>query len=508
MDAAHPKRIHDASRSSVRPLAEQAFSRAAGTPLVGGNSVRLLRDARENYPAWLEAINAAQATIHFESYIIHEDEVGREFAAALAAKAKAGVRVCVLYDWLGGLGKTSARFWNDLRQAGVEVRCFNPLQFDSPFGWLTRDHRKVITVDGSVAFVTGLCVGADWVGDTERNIEPWRDTGVELRGPAVAHVEQAFTQSWRAAGGSVERSELPNRMEISPAGDVNLRVIASEPQTAALYRLDQLIAAGARERLWLTDAYFVGTTSYVSALRAAARDGVDVRLLVPGASDIPFINSLSRSGYRPLLEAGVRVFEWNGSMLHAKTAVADGRWARVGSTNLNLASWIGNWELDVAIEDERFAGEMEEMYLQDLTHSTEIILSDRKKVQLSEQPEQRASRAGVKRGDSRSAGSTGRAAAGAIGIGNAVGAAITNHRRLGPAEAKVLARAGVVLLGVAVLAVLFPRVIIVPLMVLSAWIGIALLIKAYKLRAQKRSSQATLSPSNTQPANDAKRYEP
>jgi hypothetical protein len=145
-----------------------------------------------------------------------------------------------------------------------------------------------------------------------------------------------------------------------------MRIVATVPYTAALFRVDQLVAALAQRTLWLTDAYFAGTTPYVQALRAAARDGVDVRILVPGSSDIPVLRPLSRAGYRPLLEAGVRVFEWNGSMLHAKTAVADGRWARVGSTNLNLASWIGNRELDAMVEDEAFARDMEAMYLEDL----------------------------------------------------------------------------------------------------------------------------------------------
>ena len=126
--------------------------------------------------------------------------------------------------------------------------------------------------------------------------------------------------------------------------------------------VDQLFAALARHTLWLTDAYYAGTTPYVQAVRSAAADGVDVRLLVPGTSDIPALRPLSRAGYRPLLEAGVRVFEWNGSMLHAKTAVTDGKWARVGSTNLNLASWLGNRELDVIVEDQPFARRMEEMY--------------------------------------------------------------------------------------------------------------------------------------------------
>ena len=151
------------------------------------------------------------------------------------------------------------------------------------------------------------------------------------------------------------------------------RVISGEPGMFRTYRLDQFIAATAQRNLWLTDAYFVATTSYVQALGEAARDGVDVRLLVPGSSDVPALQPIVRAGYRSLIEAGIRVFEWNGSMLHAKTAVADGRWARVGSTNLNLASWATNWELDVVVEDAGFAEAMEAMYLEDLANATEIV---------------------------------------------------------------------------------------------------------------------------------------
>jgi cardiolipin synthase len=191
----------------------------------------------------------------------------------------------------------------------------------------------------------------------------------------VADIERAFAQAWATTGLPLPLSELPRREDVPPAGTVSLRVIASEPSTAGLYRLDTLVAAGAQRSLWLTDAYFVGTTVYIQALVAAAKDGVDVRLLVPGASDLVLIRALSRAGYRPLLEGGVRVFEWNGSMLHAKTAVADGRWARVGSSNLNPSSWLGNWELDIAVEDEGFAHAMEDMFLNDLEQATEIVLS-------------------------------------------------------------------------------------------------------------------------------------
>jgi len=170
---------------NVRVLANQMFSRAAGSPLVAGNSVRLLRDAAENYPAMLDAIRGARRAVHFESYIIHEDEAGREFAEAMCAKAREGVRVRLIYDWMGALGAARGRFWRGMRAAGVEVRCFNPPRFDSPFGWMSRDHRKLLACDGEVAFVTGLCVGQRWVGYPEKRIEPWRDTGVEIRGPAV-----------------------------------------------------------------------------------------------------------------------------------------------------------------------------------------------------------------------------------------------------------------------------------------------------------------------------------
>ena len=165
------------SQQAVRELANQAFSRAAGAQLISGNHVRLLKDARENYPAWLGAIRDAKHHIYFESYIIHEDDAGREFADALLAKAGTGVRVRLIYDWLGGFGKASRRFWNRLREGGVEVRCYSPPRLDSPFGWVSRDHRKMIGVDGKVGFISGLCVGIAWVGDAVKKLEPWRDTG-------------------------------------------------------------------------------------------------------------------------------------------------------------------------------------------------------------------------------------------------------------------------------------------------------------------------------------------
>jgi cardiolipin synthase len=472
----HPERDQ---MPPVRALANQAFSRASGAPLVEGNQVRLLIDARENYPAWLEAINAAKHHIHFESYIIHEDDTGWMFADALTAKAREGVRVRLIYDWMGGFGKTSRSFWNHLRAGGVEVRCYNPPRLDSPFGWLSRDHRKMLAVDGQVGFITGLCVGRMWTGVPEKKLEPWRDTGVEVRGPAVADIERSFAQVWAMMGAPVPEDEMVSGEALARAGDVSLRVVASVPSTAGMLRLDQLIAALARERLWLTDAYYAGTTSYVQAIRAAAQDGVDVRLLVPNATDIPVLKPLSRAGYRPLLEAGVRVFEWNGTMLHAKTAVADGRWARIGSTNLNIASWFGNCELDAVVEDSSFACLMEETYLKDLDNATEVVLDAKHKVRAPGEPSH------PRHAMTSGGGSGGRAAAGAIRIGNVIGAAFTNRRVLEPVEARLMFTIGTLLLSLAILFWFFPRLLVYPLIVVFVWIGISLLYRGYNLHHVK-----------------------
>lgn len=466
------------SSAPLRLLAEQALSRTAGAPLVPGNRVRLLRDAAENYPAWLDAIASAQRTLFFENYIIENDAVGARFVAALAERARAGVQVRVIYDWFGGLGLGSKRLLAPLAQAGAEVRVFNKPWIGSTFGWMQRDHRKMMAVDGRIGYVSGLCVSARWEGSAERGIAPWRDTGVEITGPAVVDLERAFAQVWAAAGSPLPESAYSDPSRLIRTGDTTLRVMANQPNHANLYRLDQLIATMATRTLWLTDAYYVGLVSYVQALRAAAQDGVDVRLLVPGVSNLVAVSTLSRAGYRSLLEAGVRVFEWNGAMLHAKTAVADGLWARVGSTNLNITSWIGNYELDVAIEDADFAAQMEAQYEEDLTHATEIVLSTHNRVRPAGAPGYRRSH----RRRGRFRGSASRAAAGALRIGNTVGAAMSNHRVLGPAEAGVMVLVAAVTLLLILVSLLWPLVLLVPLSLLGLWIAVSLLTRAYLLR--------------------------
>lgn len=464
----------------VKLATDQVFSRAAGAALLEGNQVELLCDACENYPAWKDAIAAARVYVHFEIYIFTDDEVGQEFSALLQEKARQGVQVRVIYDWLGAIGKTSGRFWRELRDAGAEVRAFNPPNLGEPLGWLRRDHRKCLVVDGEVAFVTGLCLGKVWTGDPEKNLAPWRDTGVLVRGPAVREVALAFAEMWSQIGEPVPAELLPEPpgdpgAQQVRAGDIAVRVVAASPGTGSIFRLDLAVASAAHRTLWLTDAYYAGTSSYVEALRAAAQDGVDVRLLVPGrGSDIAVVQAISRAGYRSLLEAGVRVFEWNGPMIHAKSAVADGKWARVGSTNLNISSWVGNWELDLVIENEDFAREMEEQYLEDLKGSTEVLLRPSRRVLPAGEVRARRLRGG--------GGSAGRAAMGAIRMGRMLGAVMTS-RLLGPAEARLMERSGLLLVALSPVAFLWPQVIAWPFAIFALWMGISLLIGALRARS-------------------------
>jgi cardiolipin synthase len=471
---------------------DQAISRAAGARRIDGNSVRLLRDAAENYPAWLDAIATAERYVYFEAYIMRDDVSGRRFADALIERARAGVTVRLLYDWMGAFAKTPLRFWDSLRAAGIEVRCFNPFTLASPLGWVHRDHRKSGVVDGRIGFITGLCVGDAWVGDPERGIAPWRDTGVEVRGPAVAEVEGAFSRVWSVVGAPIPPEELTAREDIPVEGDTSVRVVASEPWRARLLRLDELVAGAARETLWLTDAYYAGMPTHVQALRAAAKDGVDVRLLVPGGTDIPLLRPLSQAGYRPLLEAGVRVFEWNGPMMHAKTSVADGRLARVGSSNLNIASWLGNYELDAVIEDTAFAECMVQSYLDDLEHATEVVLRGRRRSHVARDAPSGAARGRRAHDRRKMSGSAGRGVAGAIRLGNTVTAAVTDRRVLASADSRAIAIAGAVLVALAVVAVLWPRVFAIPIAILSVWFGGAMLLQSYRLRTNKQPTPVTL----------------
>ncbi len=353
----------------------RAIDRAAGARPVGGNRLEHYADSPRALDAMLAAIAAARSTIHFENYIIRDDATGRRFAAALVDRARAGVRVRVLYDALGSFG-TGRRFWRGLRHAGVEVRAFHPLVTPRPFELLQRDHRKLVVTDGGWAMLGGLCIGDEWVGDPARGRRPWRDTMVAVSGPAAAALDVAFARIWRRVGPALPADELAP--DPAPCGNSTVRVVEGVPGRARVYRAVQLLAASAAERLWITDAYLIAPAPLYASLLDAARSGVDVRLLVPGASDLPVVRNVTRIGYRELLRAGVRVFEYQGPMIHAKTLLVDRRWARVGSSNLNVSSLLTNFELDIAAECEELTGELAAQFRRDLAASREIVLRPRR----------------------------------------------------------------------------------------------------------------------------------
>jgi phosphatidylserine/phosphatidylglycerophosphate/cardiolipin synthase-like enzyme len=464
-------RLLPGGRAAIRALADQALSRAAGAPLVAGNDVRVLRDAAENYPAWDAAIDGADSSIQVEMYIIRRDRVGRAFVDRLAAKARQGVAVRVLYDWFGSGTSPALGLFRPLLRAGGEVRVFNPPTFAPAFGWLRRDHRKLITVDDRVAFVSGLCVSEKWLAQPGRRRLPWRDTGVALRGPVVAHAVEAFADMWRLSGGVLPDAPLPAADSLPEAGPVHVRLVPTEPFTASMLRLDLLVAAMARETLWITDAYFLDHGPYLESLRRAAADGVDVRLLLPRDSDLGWSVPAARTLYRTLLEGGVRVYEWNGSMIHAKTAVVDGRWSRVGSTNLNLNSWLGNWELDVAIEDTRVSSTLAAHFEEDLGQATEIVLHHGRRSR-NRAPASARTRA---RGSAR------RVVRAVSGVGRSVGAAVTGSRPLGDYELVPLLSGGLLLVGLAAAAYAYPSVVVWPAVALAVWTGLSLLGEAMRL---------------------------
>jgi cardiolipin synthase len=354
-----------------RDALDLAIDRATGARPIGGNLLVHHPDSPRALAAMLDLIAGAQRWVHFENYIIRDDRTGLRFAEALAERARAGIRVRVLYDALGSSG-TSRRYWRSLRLAGVDVRAFHPLLAPRFLDAFARDHRKLAVADGAHAMIGGLCIGDEWGGDPARRRRPWRDSMVTVTGPAAAAADGAFGRIWERAGAPLP----PDELEADPAecGPGVVRVVAGAPGRARMYRAVQFLAASARQRLWITDAYLIAPRPLYAALLDAARDGVDVRLLVPGTSDLPLLRNFTRVGYRELLHAGARIFEWQGPMLHAKTLVVDQHWARVGSSNLNVSSLLGNYELDLIAESDELAAALAHQFLRDLASCQEIAL--------------------------------------------------------------------------------------------------------------------------------------
>lgn len=359
-----------------RPF-HRAVDRASNAPAIPGNRVTLLIDGPETYDVMLAQIASSAHRIHLEQYIFNDDACGRRFADALIARAEAGITVRVLYDWFGCLG-TPRRFWRRLRDAGVEVRAFGAPRVDDPLLMFVRDHRKVLVVDGARGVTGGLCIGDEWLGDESGHHLPWRDTAIAIEGPAARGLDGAFARAWSFAGGAVPDDAAEVGPDVPAMGDTAVRVVATEPGYERTFRAIDLLLAGAQEKVWVTEAYFVALPRIYQGFKDAARDGVDIRVLVPGQSDIRVVRNLTRSGYRGLLSARVRIWEWNGPMLHAKTIVVDGRWTKIGSSNLNPSSLLANWELDVLIDDPHMAGAVERQFLGDIARSSEVVRRPRR----------------------------------------------------------------------------------------------------------------------------------
>jgi cardiolipin synthase len=466
------------------------IERATGGPTIIGNELKLHFEGPATFAAWLEDIERATKFIYFENYLVRDDELGRELRDALARKAAQGIPVHVIYDWLG-CWATPRSLWKPLLKAGGQVHAFNPpgLRLGDPFGAVQRDHRKLLVVDGESAHIGGMCVGIEWAGT--RTKAPWRDTGVSIRGAAARTAALAFERMWTEVRGPLSLSA--NLKPPVQAGNTPVWLIEGEPGRARVYRSVHLNASRATDSIWITDAYFVAPRSLSEALAAAAQQGVDVRILVPAHNNWPIVGSMSRGGYRFLLESGVRIFEWQGPMIHAKTAVVDGMWCRVGSSNLNTASLMGNWELDVGVLDDGLARQLQGLYLADLASSVEIVLPGRTKPNLpsfrlspistaSLDPggplQQRLERRGRVKGLVT--------LASLVRAREALGSALAGNRRLGREDRTMLGTLSFTILVFAVVAALVPTLIGWVVAILAAWLalttGVRALLQARRAR--------------------------
>ena len=347
--------------------------------------MRLLHDGPETFDEMLELIHHARKSVAIESYIFRSDEVGQRFFDALTGAVGRGVHVRVLTDWIGGRGE-SRKFFANLRKRGVEVRIFNPPGFRPWFGLVPRDHRKLLVADESIGVTGGVGVGREWlVGVAKQRRGRWRDAAIRIEGPAAADMLQAFENMWRRVTGKERRGshrllkKRPTGAHIDPAthAPALVGIIEGEPLRLRVARALQMQAIAAERSIWIASAYFTPSYSEVEALTGAARDGVDVRILVPSRNDHPWVTLLTRRYYRRLLTNGVRVWEWKGEMMHAKTSVVDGRWVRVGSTDFNMLGVAINYELDALVEDPEVGREAEERFLTDLEESREITMRSR-----------------------------------------------------------------------------------------------------------------------------------
>jgi len=364
------ERIETVDRDLVRVV-----SRVAGAPPVPGNQVRVFPDPDGAAGAMLHAIDEASESIHFEVYIFKDDEAGTMFRDRLVAAARRGVQVRLLVDSVGSF-LTRYKFLQPIVDAGGEVATFLSVgKLSGAFNVNLRNHRKVTVIDGRIAYTGGLNVGNEYGGPRRRVVGPWRDTHMEVRGPSVARLQDVFAEDWHFATGKEvdERRSFP-ALEI--AGSELVHVLPSGPDSdwEAIHHAIFAAITRATEHVFVTTPYFVPDRAMLVALAVAALRGVDVRLLVPYRSDHPLVLAAGRYHYVDLLRAGVRIFEYQGGMLHAKTVEVDKRWATVGSANLDLRSFRLNFELNLVAYGKDVATELHQTFLRDLERAGEVSL--------------------------------------------------------------------------------------------------------------------------------------
>ena len=351
------------------------------SPLIKGNKVALLADGQAAYAAMFKVIQNAKDHINLESYIIEDDETGRKFADLLLQKQVKGVQVNIIYDSVGSMN-TPESFFQRLRDGGIHVVGFNPLSpLDAGEKWgLThRDHRKILIADGNVAIVGGINISEVYSsspfrrGQNEKAPIHWRDTDIQIEGPAVAELQKLFIETWLSQKGPnlSDRNYFPVLKE---GGNALVRVAGSTPgETNRIPFIVYVSAISfADHSIHLTNSYFIPDEQILKALVDAARRGVDVKIILPGITDSKLALYAQRHYYAELLQAGVKIYEHKSSLLHAKTAVIDKVWSTVGSTNLDFLSLLSNDEVNAIILSREFAVEMEKMFVSDLAGSSQI----------------------------------------------------------------------------------------------------------------------------------------
>lgn len=390
LSAERSKAIIDKLKSSGAPTnifdVHLALEEAIiGSPLTIDNKVELLQDGPSTYQAMITAIDAARDHINMETYILDDDEVGQRFAAALIAKQQAGVQVNLIRDSVGTLSTPTA-FFTALTDAGIKVLEFNPVNpLTAKAGWNVnqRDHRKLLVVDGRVAFLGGINISSVYSGGSFRRSSrirpngelPWRDTDLQLEGPVVNELQKLFINTWEQQQGEplAPRNYYPQAVR---AGNDVVRAIGSAPDEPYSLIYATLISAigSAETEVWLTNAYFVPDPQLIAALKAAVKRGVDVKLVLPSSTDSWLVFHAGRAHYTGLLKAGVKLYERHGALLHVKTAVIDGVWSTIGSTNLDWRSFLHNYEVNAVVLGTGFGAKMRAAFMEDLIHSGPIIL--------------------------------------------------------------------------------------------------------------------------------------